>query len=173
MLFSPNSTPYFSFELTIPPSTNASERRHPMNLDRLTRQLLVLVFLTSCLQLELQAKGTDNKGPANSPSILVDTTKYRTARYLDWANAKDSKNKRKSEKPKPNGVDFRFHLSAPAPSASLTLSFSMFTSGSLHQDSANTPPVLTFDSVKSVTYTPITPIGGGWLFIAEGHGKKG
>ncbi|HEY6191980.1 MAG TPA: T9SS type A sorting domain-containing protein [Bacteroidota bacterium] len=144
-----------------------------MSLERLTRQALALILLTASLQLALSARGPEKKSSVASPSIVVDTTKYRTGTYLDWADARDSKHKRKSEKPKPNGIDFKFHLNAPGSSTALTLDFSMFTTGSLHQDSANTPPVLTWDSVKSVTYTPVSPIGGGTLFIAEGRGLKG
>jgi type IX secretion system substrate protein len=144
-----------------------------MNLVSITRRAIALILFIAGLQLTLLAASPDQKPSNRTPSIVIDTTKYRTATYRDWADAKDTKHKRKSEKPKPNGVDFRFHLSAPGAAASLKLSWSMFTRGSLHRDSLNTIPVLTWDSVKTVTYTPISPIGSGTLFIAEGHGLKG
>ena len=70
------------------------------------------------------------------PEVAADTTKYRTATYRDWADAKDAKGKRKSIKCKPDKVDFQFDLTAPFDTAFLTLKFSMLHSTDIHLDTA-------------------------------------
>ena len=61
-----------------------------MSLERLTRQALALILLTASLQLALSARGPEKKSSVASPSIVVDTTKYRTGTYLDWADAREN-----------------------------------------------------------------------------------
>ena len=47
-----------------------------------------------------------------APELSADTTKYRTATYRDWADAKDQKGKRLAVKGKPSKVDFVFNVRA-------------------------------------------------------------
>ena len=50
-----------------------------------------------------------------APEAAEDTTKYRTATYRDWADAKDEKGKRKAIKCKPDKVDFCFSVVTDSP----------------------------------------------------------
>ncbi len=133
-----------------------------MKLVPMPRALLVLVTVLTCLFMSVPARG--------GAKILIDSTKYRTATYRDWADAKDQKGKRKAIKPKPDKVDFAFAITAPDTSLSLTLDFGMLSTGSLHHDSTT---VATWDSVKKFTYTPGSPIDSGTIFSAIGRGFKG
>jgi hypothetical protein len=47
--------------------------------------------------------------------VSSDTTKYRTATYRDWADAKDQKNKRKAVKPQNDKVEFEFSVMCDSP----------------------------------------------------------
>jgi hypothetical protein len=126
------------------------------------RAPLLLLALLTCLWLAVPAiAGT---------KIVIDTTKYRTGSYRDWADAKDQKGKRLAVKAKADKVDFAFTITAPDTSLSLTLDFGMFSSGSLHHD---TSTVATWDSVKKFTYTPGSPIDSATVFSAIGRGFKG
>jgi hypothetical protein len=101
---------------------------------------------------------------------VVDTTKYRTATYRQWADAVDKKGKRKSLKPKPDKVDYQFNLKAPDTAKSLILTFSMYCSGTIHKDSTS---LFSWDSVKKTTYTPGALIDSGSILTFQGRGFKG
>ena len=56
---------------------------------------------------------TDNSGGNLTSAVTDDTTKYRTATYRDWADAKDQRGKRRSIKCRADKVEFALRLYPP------------------------------------------------------------
>jgi hypothetical protein len=144
-----------------------------MNLFSLPRVLSLLVLFLAGLQVSALAGPAKKQGATKeSPSVLGDTTQYRTASYRDWADAVDQKGKRKSVKCKPDKVDFKFFLASPDTASSLKLDFGMLTSGVIHADTSNAT-LFSWDSLKKITYTPGSTFDNGEAFVVEGRGFKG
>jgi autotransporter-associated beta strand protein len=126
----------------------------------------VAVFSTSALTagnhtITAFYGGTSNFDSSLSNEVvhtvaILDSTRYRTAKFEDWALASDQKHALKSVKRKNDKVDFKLVIVAPRKATGFTLALNLFSRGAVTRGKTKIDtlhPAIAWDSLKVVSYS--------------------